>query len=162
MNRFEKFNFFNTLIVHIRNNGNLCERMHKTLSRVGNTYYIRIERTSCNSVPSHCAWYRWYLIVRNHNTALPSTTFVESRNLQNSPAADGAARMRVMREQKTRAAQRQIQQCASAWILLSIVRRMNKALVPFRNRIKWAATACVYFALALIFILGELIWLCWS
>jgi len=87
-------------------------------------YYIHIELAT---IPSRCVWYRWYLIVRNHNTALPSTTFVESRNLQNSPAADGVARMRVMRERRTCIEQHRDRfSNVNPWILLSIVRRWIK------------------------------------
>lgn len=60
-------------------------------------------------IPSRYAWHRRSLIVHNHNAALPSATFAESRNLRIRPAADGAARMRVMR----RRTQRQIQRCGS-------------------------------------------------
>lgn len=60
-------------------------------------------------IPSRYAWHRRSLIVHNHNAALPSATFAESRNLRIRPAADGAARMRVMR----RRMQRQIQRCGA-------------------------------------------------
>lgn len=49
------------------------------------------------------------------------------------------------------------------WILLSIVRRMNKVLVPFRNRIEWLLQLLRTLSLHLFLsLLSENIWLCWS
>lgn len=105
--------------------------------------------------------YRWYLIVHNHNAALPLTTFVEKRSSRICPrhSKNGTARMRVMRVNV---------QCGDRfsnvhqWILLSIAWRMNKPLVLFKNKIERLLQVASFTLLHLLsVILEENIWPRW-